>query len=90
MPNIALKLENYNSFIDIYKKHIQLARYLNISPKQYIIQQNKFEELATAMNQSEQYLSSIEYHLKTPIFPAKTMKLLMNWKKYLLLCSSMN
>jgi len=67
----ALKLESYDNLVDIYRKYIQLARYLNISPEQYIIRQNEFQELSTATNQNEQYISAIEYHLKNTNFSGK-------------------
>lgn len=78
---IALKLENYDSLISIYKKYIQVARYLNVSPEKYIIQQNKFQELATSINQSEQYISSIEYHLKNTNFSGKDNEVINELEK---------
>lgn len=72
----ALKLENYESLTAIYRKHIQLARFLNISPDNYIRQQNKYQRLADATNQTEQYIAAIEYSLKNTNFSGKNNDIL--------------
>jgi len=68
---IALKLENYDSLVGICRKHIQLARHLNTSPENYIVKQNKYQELATTINQTDQYIATIEHHLKNTNFSGK-------------------
>lgn len=73
---IALKLESYESLTGIYRKHIQLARFLNTSPNHYIRQQNKYQRLADATNQTEQYIAAIEYSLKNTNFSSKNNDIL--------------
>ncbi len=68
---IALKLENYNHLVAIYRKFIQLSQFQDTSPEIYIKQQDYYRQLAIEADEVDRLMATINHQLKQTNFSGK-------------------